>query len=97
MEDRLCIPGFHSPRTLVIACSTCIDALNHRHCADLRKHLGEVPDPRARRGIRYPWTAMLTALTAAVLSGAASITTIGEWSPPRPPPFWPCSGSTPTR
>ncbi|WP_329303959.1 ISAs1 family transposase [Streptomyces sp. NBC_00659] len=38
-----------------------------------------MPDPRARRGIRHPWTALLTAAAAAVLSGAASITAIGEW------------------
>ena len=47
--------------------------------ADLRKYLVTVPDPRARRGIRYPWTALLTAAAAAVLAGAASITAIGEW------------------
>ncbi|MFP8888085.1 ISAs1 family transposase [Streptomyces mangrovi] len=38
-----------------------------------------MPDPRARRGIRYPWTALLTAAAAAVMAGAASITAIGEW------------------
>ncbi|MFD7924317.1 ISAs1 family transposase [Streptomyces sp. NPDC059740] len=38
-----------------------------------------MPDPRARRGIRYPWPALLTAAAAAVLAGAASVTAIGEW------------------
>ncbi|MGW6753028.1 ISAs1 family transposase [Streptomyces sp. NPDC055006] len=47
--------------------------------ADLRKYLAEVPDPRARRGIRHPWTALLAAAAAAVLSGAVSISAIGEW------------------
>lgn len=47
--------------------------------ADLRSYLAGVPDPRARRGIRHPWTALLTAAAAAVLAGAASITAIGEW------------------
>lgn len=47
--------------------------------ADLRVFLAAVPDPRARRGIRYPWPALLTAAAAAVLAGAASITAIGEW------------------
>ena len=47
--------------------------------ADLRSYLATVPDPRARRGIRHPWTALLTAAAAAVLAGAASITAIGEW------------------
>ncbi|MEV5646341.1 ISAs1 family transposase [Streptomyces flaveolus] len=43
-----------------------------------------MPDPRARRGIRHPWTALLTAAAAAVLSGAASITAIGEWAADAP-------------
>lgn len=47
--------------------------------ADLRTYLVEVPDPRARRGVRHPWTALLTAAASAVLSGAASITATGEW------------------
>ncbi|MGW2051530.1 ISAs1 family transposase [Streptomyces sp. NPDC001858] len=45
----------------------------------LRSYLATVPDPRARRGIRHPCTALLTAAAAAVLAGAASITAIGEW------------------
>ncbi|MFI8860431.1 transposase family protein [Streptomyces prasinus] len=45
---------------------------------DLRKYLATVPDPRARRGIRYPLTALLTAAAAAVLAGAVSLTAIGE-------------------
>ncbi|MCX2928397.1 ISAs1 family transposase [Streptomyces sp. NEAU-W12] len=47
--------------------------------ADLRSHLAAVPDPRSRRGIRHPWTALLSAAAAAVLAGAASVTAIGEW------------------
>jgi len=47
--------------------------------ADLRSYLATVPDPRARRGIRHPWTALLTSAAAAVRAGAASITAIGEW------------------
>nr|WP_309052445.1 transposase family protein [Streptomyces sp.] len=45
-----------------------------------------MPDPRARRGIRHPWTALLTAAASAVLASAASITAIGEWVTD-----WPCS------
>ncbi|WP_438272180.1 ISAs1 family transposase [Streptomyces antibioticus] len=52
--------------------------------ADLRSYLAAVPDPRARRGIRHPWTALLTAAAAAVLVGAASITAIGEWAADAP-------------
>ncbi|MFF9453585.1 ISAs1 family transposase [Streptomyces flaveolus] len=47
--------------------------------ADSRTYLKEVPDPRARRGIRYPWTALLAAAAAAVLAGAASMAAISEW------------------
>ncbi|MGW3510525.1 ISAs1 family transposase [Streptomyces sp. NPDC000994] len=38
-----------------------------------------MPDPRARRGVRYPWPALLAASAAAVLAGATSMTAIGEW------------------
>ncbi|MDX2964420.1 ISAs1 family transposase [Streptomyces acidiscabies] len=47
--------------------------------ADLRRYLASVPDPRARRGVRHPWLALLAAAAAAVLAGAASVTAIGEW------------------
>ncbi|MGJ5894452.1 ISAs1 family transposase [Streptomyces niveiscabiei] len=43
-----------------------------------------MPDPRARRGIRHPWTALLGAAAAAVLADAASITAIGEWGADAP-------------
>ncbi|WP_437105436.1 transposase family protein [Streptomyces sp. enrichment culture] len=51
---------------------------------DLRTYLNEVPCPRARRGIRHPWTALLTAAAAAVLVGAASMAVIGEWGADAP-------------
>ncbi|MEU7412286.1 transposase family protein [Streptomyces sp. NPDC042638] len=38
-----------------------------------------MPDPRARRGIRHPWTALLTAAAAAVLAGATSMAAVGDW------------------
>ncbi|MFJ8193808.1 transposase family protein [Streptomyces sp. NPDC096094] len=38
-----------------------------------------MPWSGACRGIRHPWAALLTAAACAVLSGAASITAIGEW------------------
>lgn len=46
---------------------------------ELREYLADVPDPRARRCIRHPRTALLTATAAAVLAGAASVMAIGEW------------------
>ena len=51
---------------------------------DLRSYLATVPEPRARRGIRYPWTALLTAAAAALLAGAVSITAIGDWAADAP-------------
>ncbi|WP_443055004.1 transposase family protein [Streptomyces sp. IBSBF 2394] len=65
--------------------------------ADLRSYLATVPDPRARRGIRHPWTALLSSVAAAVLAGAASITASVSGAPTRRSASWPCSGSGPTR
>ncbi|MEU9283835.1 transposase family protein [Streptomyces sp. NPDC048275] len=47
--------------------------------ADLRQFLGRVPDPRGRRGRRYPALALLCAAVAAVLAGARSLIAISEW------------------
>jgi hypothetical protein len=41
--------------------------------------LGEVPDPRGRRGRRYPLPAILTQTVAALLSGAQSLAAITQW------------------
>jgi len=40
--------------------------------------LALVPDPRRRRGVRYPF-AVLTIVVCAMLSGARSFAAIGEW------------------
>ncbi|MFE9723814.1 transposase family protein [Streptomyces sp. NPDC005794] len=56
-----------------------------------------MPDPRARRGIRHPWKALLTAGAAAVLAGAASVTAIGEWVADAPQRVLACWASAPTR
>ncbi|MFF3404399.1 transposase family protein [Streptomyces sp. NPDC002659] len=50
-----------------------------RTVADLLTYLNDVPDPRARRGVRYPWTALQALAAAAVLAGATSMAAIGEW------------------
>lgn len=55
------------------------DAVAPETIVDLRTYLKNVPDPRGRRGIRHPWTALLAAAAAAVLAGAASMAAIGEW------------------
>ena len=40
---------------------------------------GQVPDPRARRGVRHQLAAILALGLAAVLAGARSFAAIGEW------------------
>ncbi|GAC1458418.1 MAG: ISAs1 family transposase [Pseudarthrobacter sp.] len=46
----------------------------------LRVALGKVPDPRARRGVRYPFADLLLVLVCAVFSGAKTLTMIVEWA-----------------
>lgn len=41
--------------------------------------LASVPDPRARRGVRYPFMAILVVAACATLAGARSFAAIGEW------------------
>ncbi|WP_033306989.1 transposase family protein [Streptomyces iakyrus] len=43
------------------------------------RFLAGLPDPRDRRGRRFPLTAIVTAAAASVLAGARSLTAIGEW------------------
>lgn len=47
--------------------------------AGLLHTLGQVPDPRRRRGVRYPLVGMLAVAVCAVLAGARSFAAIGEW------------------
>ena len=42
--------------------------------------LGTVPDPRARRGVRHGFVAVLAIGVGAVLAGARSFTAIAEWA-----------------
>ncbi|WP_281196480.1 ISAs1 family transposase [Microtetraspora malaysiensis] len=42
-------------------------------------YLAWVPDPRDPRGVRHSLTSLLGAAVAASLTGATSLTTIGEW------------------
>lgn len=46
----------------------------------LREALGKIPDPRARRGVRYPFTDLLLILICAVFSGTKSLSTVVEWA-----------------
>lgn len=47
---------------------------------DLMTALCRVPDPRARRGRRYPLSGLLAVAISAVVAGAKSFTAIGEWA-----------------
>lgn len=47
---------------------------------DLLVALGSVPDPRARRGVRHRFTAILGIGVCAVLAGARSFTAVAEWA-----------------
>jgi DDE_Tnp_1-associated len=41
--------------------------------------LGQLPDPRARRGVRHRLATVVAAAVCAVLAGYRSYTAIGEW------------------
>ncbi|HEY0693924.1 MAG TPA: ISAs1 family transposase [Kribbella sp.] len=45
----------------------------------LARFLAGLPDPRGRRGRRFPLVAMVAAASASVLAGARSLTAIAEW------------------
>ncbi|MGH8921106.1 MAG: ISAs1 family transposase [Actinomycetes bacterium] len=45
----------------------------------LRAALGQVVDPRKRRGIRHPLVVVLTATVCAVIAGARSLVAAAEW------------------
>ncbi|WP_245880420.1 transposase family protein [Streptomyces zhaozhouensis] len=42
--------------------------------------LGQVPDPRKRRGIRHPVGGLIAVAVCAVLAGARGFTAVGEWA-----------------
>src|SRR5436305_12726602 len=46
---------------------------------DLLQALAAVPDPRARRGVRYRLTSLLAVAVCAVLAGAATFAAIADW------------------
>jgi predicted transposase YbfD/YdcC len=48
--------------------------------ADLLGALAAVPDPRARRGVRHGFVAILAVGVCAVLAGARTFTAIAEWA-----------------
>jgi hypothetical protein len=52
---------------------------------DLLEALGQVPDPRDRRGRRYRLVPVLAIAVCAVLAGARSYAAIAEWAADAPP------------
>jgi predicted transposase YbfD/YdcC len=46
---------------------------------DFRAALSDVPDPRHRRGRRYPWPVLLTLIAAALVSGQQGVRAIAQW------------------
>ena len=70
---------------------------DHTWCPDLLVHLAAVPDPRGRRGRRYPLPAVLAVAVCAVLAGARSLTAIGEWAAEAPPQVLVALGIVPSR
>ena len=46
----------------------------------LRQALSRMPDPRHRRGVRYPFLDLLQIIVCAVISGAQTLTMIAEWA-----------------
>lgn len=53
-----------------------MDAPQYR---DLHAALAAVPDPRQRRGRRYPWPILLTLIAAGLVSGQQGMRAIGQW------------------
>lgn len=47
--------------------------------SDLLTALADVPDPRQRRGQRYPWPVLLTLIAAALVSGQQGVRAIAQW------------------
>ncbi len=47
--------------------------------SDLRAALSDVPDPRQRRGQRYPWPVLLTVIAAALVSGQQGLRAVAQW------------------
>ena len=53
--------------------------LTNDQMLSLRDFLERVPDPRRRRGKRYPWPALLTIVLAARVAGATTLTEISDF------------------
>jgi len=69
-----------SPSSLIASLSAAPTGLSTQQlAAGLVTALAQVPDPRARRGIRHQLVVVVTAAICAVVAGYRSYTAIGEW------------------
>jgi predicted transposase YbfD/YdcC len=53
---------------------------DHTTPSSLADALTKIPDPRHRRGVRYPLSEVLAVLVCAVVAGARTFTMIAEWA-----------------
>jgi len=59
--------------------------------------LSDVPDPRQRRGQRYPWPVLLTVIAAALVSGQQGLRAIAQWVGEHAEELGPLVGLSPGR
>lgn len=69
-----------SPTILASRHRDTVNDLTDTDVRSLREALAVMPDPRARRGVRYQFLDLLLVLAAAVISGACTLTEITEWA-----------------
>ena len=53
--------------------------MDSRFAGSLLDRLGQIPDPRGRRGRRHPLAAMLTGIVCAILTGARGYRAVAQW------------------
>lgn len=61
---------------------------------NLLAHLSQVPDPRGRKGLRHPLSAILTAVICGVLCGARGYESLVAWLHELPVDYWHWMGYT---
>ena len=71
------ITKLHSNLPAVIDAATSVGEGDQR---DLLHALAAVPDPRARRGVRYRLTSLLAVAVCAVLAGAATFAAVADFA-----------------
>src|ERR1051326_3758033 len=75
-----------SPSSLIASLSAVPGGLSAPNVASgLPMVLAQVPDPRARRGVRHQLSVVVTAAGCAVVAGARSYIAIAEWVADLPP------------